>query len=74
MLLSLTNVGDNVFGTSASIARNVGAFVRYCVGRFVGLRVVLGFCVGTRCLLFEVSVASGPRVSDAVGTAAVSDL
>ena len=57
-----------------TIGGSDGVVLGYWVGRFLGLRVVLGFCVGTRCLLFEVSVASGPRVSDAVGTAAVSDL
>ena len=83
---SSTIVGGNLLGNVASTAPDDGALVRDCVGSFVGFRVLFGLLVGVgvfiglleglrvlriRRLLFGALLASGARVSAAVGTAVI---
>ena len=61
-------------GVLASVGANDGPLLGYCIGCFEGLRVLFGLRVGVRRFLLGAGVTSGPSVSDAVGTAATTDL
>ena len=83
---SSTIVGGNLIGNVATTAPDDGALVRDCVGSFEGFRTFVGLLVGVgvfiglleglrvlrvRRLLFGALLASGARVSAAVGTAVI---